>query len=190
MQGARISVIIATLGRPSLGKILDDLKSQLSCDDQILVIADGLHSAARCLPMLNSLCSMHTYHSDTSRVGNAQRQIGQNIALKDVCWFVDDDDEIMPGAIESIRRAFQSSMQPCMFRMNYFSGQLPKYDTIEKGNVSTPMLVVPNIVDCPRWEDCDEYTADFEWISRVNAWQQVRWVDDVIYFVTRQGFGR
>lgn len=175
-----ISIVVPTLGRKSLTRMLDRLLCQTSDRDEILVVADGDEARERCRPDLPRV--RYVTHSDpNSAVGNAQRGYGQTVAKGEWIWFVDDDDLPTEDALYLIRKRIQATQRPTIFRINYHGGIIWNQPVLRVANVSSQSLVVPNRPDVPRFPAVTKYEADFDWISDVARTLGVDWCEDVIY---------
>lgn len=138
MAAVKLSVVIPTLGRPSLA----DTLASCADADEIIVVLDTSRGTTE-LPC--PLPPNAKYHADHFGVtgGHAGRVVGIGMATGTHLAFMDDDDIYMPGAIQVMRDA--ACDVPVIFRMDHYShGNLWRDPTIRFGNVSTQMYVVPN----------------------------------------------
>jgi GT2 family glycosyltransferase len=131
-----LSVVIPTLGRPSLERTL----ASCSDADEIVVVLDTAKGGS--LPSLPpNAVSLEGYFGVTG--GHAGRQAGIQVASQSHLAFMDDDDVYTPGAIALMRNA--AADVPVIFRMDHYNhGVLWREPEIRFGNVSTQMYVVPN----------------------------------------------
>ncbi len=121
----RISVIIPTTGRATLAQA----KASCAGADEVIVVED------------------HTGdHGYTPRTKGIAQATGTHLA------FLDDDDVFTPGAIEKMRAA--CGQTPAIFQMDHPAhGILWRNQKLEFGNVGTPMILVPNVLDkLGKWE--------------------------------------
>lgn len=81
----RLSIVLATTGRPTLGAAIESATSQMRPGDELLVVFDASGDAGD-TPRNNVLDSLH----------------GTHVA------FLDDDDEYRPGALDAMRRFARS----------------------------------------------------------------------------------
>jgi len=195
--GPSISIVIPTLGRPTLQRMIDSLLPQLAEGDQIIVVADGADAYARAGTMINDdLASKHDVMlcSVTDRescYGNAQRNHGMSIASGDLIWFCDDDDIALPGALTAIRRSMAADRTPTMFRMRHLGDVIWRSQECVAGNVAGPQLVIPNRSDIPRFPvpASNPELSDGDWIRAVNNSRPVRWEESLIYQCDGHGRG-
>jgi glycosyltransferase involved in cell wall biosynthesis len=134
----RISVIIPTIGRASLAAAL---KSCIAADEIIVVIDDAAGPS-----------DWHAWESSKAKVvhvhggdhGYTARHRGMEVATGTHLAFLDDDDVYLPGAIDLFRG--HATDVPVIFRMDHYDhGILWRDKVLEFGNVSTQMMLVPNV---------------------------------------------
>lgn len=155
MPEPRFSVIVPTIGRPSLADSL------VSCDsvfvDEILVSPDGRQAHTACEQIVAETPLLYPSVTlldpiDESRLnerGHPQRNRAMLQADSPWLCFLDDDDTFVHGAFARIVGALGPDV-PHIFRMRYTEGH-PEAGTVLWGdrelrecNVGTPMFVVPN----------------------------------------------
>jgi hypothetical protein len=170
----RLSVIVATTGRPSLAATLESIKSQRLLEgDEVLLIHDGQVGAATVagwdqagLPGRLVVLAAGP-HRDW---GAAARTAGQSMAQGTHLLWQDDDDFYVPGAFDVIRREIVTSPEDILvFRLVYPDGRvLWQEPAIAWKNVSTQMYVIPRTAQLGKWGT--QYWGDFEFLqSTVNA---------------------
>lgn len=154
--------MVPTSGRPTLERTL----ASCAWADQTIVVPDDdpVGDAAR---------------------SNRLRDAG--IAQADGDWilFMDDDDTFTPDAHQIVLRALAVGGAWHVFRMRYPHGHVLWADReIRWGNVGTPMLVVPNRPDLPKWAAHDVYEADFHFAAACqDLLGEPVWHEDVIALV-------
>jgi glycosyltransferase involved in cell wall biosynthesis len=154
-----LSVVIASCGRPSLTATIDSILGQ---GHEVEVLVDINHD----IPW-----------------GNAARQRTMLRARGSHLLFMDDDDLYAPGAFEAIvRAAAENPARVHMFRMARPEGldDIWRTPTLQEGNVSTQMVVVPNVAHkLGKWGD--RYEGDWDFISgTVSLLGAPVWHQDVI----------
>lgn len=195
ITGSSISIVIPTIGRAGLRRMLDTLTSQLGPSDQIIVVADGDEARLRCWQQLqagiDARIRFETHVDPQSCYGNAQRNHGRSLAAGDLIWFVDDDDQVASDALATIRTEAHPQLAT-MFRMRHEGRLLWTANDIVPGNVSGQMLVVPNVPSVPAWPvpAKNPHLSDNEWIQRVAKSIPIRWSQSVIYEITKHNMGK
>lgn len=97
MSEARVSVVIPTVGRESVGEAVDSALRQTVPPDEVIVAAD-LASAPESMDFADE--RVRTVVTGGGRGGNGARQIGVDAARGDVIAFLDDDDRWYPNKLE------------------------------------------------------------------------------------------
>ncbi|HUU84192.1 MAG TPA: glycosyltransferase, partial [Phycisphaerae bacterium] len=148
--GPTLSIIVPTIGRPSLKRTLDSIRSQQLVDgDEVLVVQDGPpEEATRRMFEESGLpgryLALDRHYGD---FGATPRNYGMSQARGENLGFMDDDDTYKPDALAAIRRAIaRHPGRPLMFRMERpgWDSTLWASQIVRYANVSTPMFVVPN----------------------------------------------
>jgi len=174
-----LSIIVPTVGRASLEATLRSLVAQpLAQVDEVLVIGGD----ARDVAPFEVYGARHLPYHPGGHWGCEERTVGIGKATGSHLAFIDDDDIWLPGARETIARAIaQTPDKPMLFRMRYPSGRvLWDNKRVLRGNVSTQMVVVPNIPGrLGRWTTRREGDYDF---IRSLRWrpEKIVWREDVI----------
>jgi GT2 family glycosyltransferase len=135
---ATLSVVIPTLGRPSLERTLASCAEA----DEVIVVLDRARGATL-LPCQLPEGTVYLEGSWGVTGGHAGRAAGIELANGTHLAFMDDDDVYAPGAIALMKEA--ACDVPVIFRMaHYHHGILWADQEVRFGNVSTQMYVVPN----------------------------------------------
>lgn len=158
-----ISYIIPSLNRRTLTRTIDSIEARAG--DEIIVEYDK--------PRMNMW-------------GNPQRNLGMAKATGDWLAFIDDDDYYVPGHREIQEQAMiEARGMPILFRMKYPSGNiLWKDKRIYPGNVSTPMILVPNNKEMLHYWEGRRNTADYIFISKWK-WPRTKtvWREEIIALI-------
>lgn len=158
-----LSMIVASVGRPSLERTLESIYPQSRVGDEILV-------------SVNRDCPW----------GHAARNQLMLVARGHAIMFIDDDDAYLPGALDAVRAAFdQAPDRMHLFRMMYSDGRViwQARDLVE-GQVSTGTIVVPNASGkLGVWGS--RYAGDFDFAASTAALHDLPpvWHQDVICLV-------
>jgi hypothetical protein len=150
----RLSLIIPTRGGRSLASTLRSLRGQtFAGGDEVLLVA------ARLRPPVGTLFRQSGLPGRCAEIiapGAARRNRAPELAAGDYLLFLEDSDALVPGALSVIRDALrQLPGRPHLFRVRYASSGRVVWTepTIARGNVRTPMAVLPNRPDrLGRWD--------------------------------------
>lgn len=140
-----LSILVPTIGRPCLTKVLAELKAQLAPEDEVLVIGDGPVNAATVVEPFGPQFR-YLEHGPDHFWGHPQRNYAMPLSRGTHLMSLDDDDALCPGGLEMVRAAIrQHPNSPLMFRMHHESILLWRDPGVRDGNVSTQMFVTPNV---------------------------------------------
>jgi hypothetical protein len=187
-MSVRLSIIIPTSGRRSLGRTLDSIRDQRLIEgDEVLLIGDGPQPLALELFQRSGLPGLYQETPETRDYGGTQRNRGLDLASGDYLLFMDDDDVFEEGAADLIRSALATHPgRPHLFRMRYAStGRLLWADrTLTLGNVSTQMIAFPNHPRLRRWDSRHGHDHRFL-VDNVPLWppDSLIWREEVIAII-------
>lgn len=140
---ASISVIIPTLGRPSLARALRSVIDQ--GPHEVIVIADRAGDAAHARRVAEHFVADTFLECDSGEFGKGYepREHGITQATGTHLAFLDDDDAMLPGALAAMRE--RACDRPVIFRMAHPAFPLIWAEPVVRwANVGTPMILVPN----------------------------------------------
>lgn len=165
-----ISIIIATIGRPSLRTTLLSLQGHLKQMDEVLVMGDGDPAGAADMLAESGLPGRYIpVDGPNNNFGHTPRNIGMELAQGTHLMFIDDDDFYLSFAMDDVRRAIRKNPdRPLIFKMlrpgPKFRDMLWTTREVREGNVSTQMIVAPNIPEkLGQWGN--RYQGDFDFIE-------------------------
>jgi len=123
-EDVRLSIVVATAGRPTLDRALASATRQMVPGDELVVVFDDSGDAG-----------------DTPRNRVLGSLRGTHVT------FLDDDDVYRPGALEAIRRFARANPgRVGIFRINRGEyGTVWQEDARELAHTATAMYVVPNV---------------------------------------------
>lgn len=160
------SVVIPSIGRPTLKRTLESIRTQrISQDDEIRVINDN------------------PPHNDW---GAWARTRGMHLSGGDFLLFMDDDDCYVPGAFEIIRKKVEINPDSVhIFRMKRhepFNDVIwTRKDLSAPGQVCSQTIVVPNRKEC-LGEWTTRYEGDFDFLKSTleKLGTEPIWCEDII----------
>lgn len=177
-----MTIIIPTLGSPSVGATMNSLNPQVKRGDEVLVVADGEWD-----PILNNACALHqkaskarwTHEATRERIGfyghGVRNWILDGGVWTDYVWSIDDDDIALPGALDVIHEGiFQYPGRWFIYQMvggknSHFPGVTVPITPgmLTRGNVGTPCIVAPSSAKA-RWgtapsDHGDGYFGDYDY---------------------------
>ena len=152
-----VSVILPTLGRPTLQRSIDSILSQLLPGDELLIQVDS---------------KPHKDDGNWCRDEMIARAQGTHL------WFLDDDDIALPGAIEAFHQAISEAPEVCwIFRILLCGNPMWKVPgKIMPGNQQGQCLLVPRLAS-PQWVS-DGYGSDYHYLQRIHI--DKKWASPII----------
>lgn len=173
---ATITVIIPTIGRDTLD---DALASCVDADEIVLVYDDASPRNETRHLTIGNMRITGVWGGD---MGYTARNLGIQLATSNYLAFLDDDDQFLPGALDTMR-AWANPDRPTIFRMDHPDCLIWRQPILEYGNVGTPMILVPNIPHLlGSWEEHQDGTGgDYRFLKGciVKMGKQPEWVDQV-----------
>ena len=197
-----ISVIIPTLGRPTLARAIASVRGQMAPGDEILVVYD----AAEVPPLKEyDICVRYMAYGPTRSWGAAQYDYGMDQAQGDWCVFLPDDDYMAPGALDAIRRGVEGKPGVHIFacQMNHWGGRVLR-GSKNVCEVTANQIVVPaphrllgvggvSPELMPRWAGSKAQTFDHAYLMAMLKWYGQTdpiYHDEVICIADQQNNGR
>lgn len=196
-KAATLSIVIPTIGRPSLFEALESIvRNGATNADEVIIVGDGPQPAADQLVTTFSRVSVfgpsiqYFEHGPHRQIGGPQRNFGMSKATGTHMIFIDDDDIYVNDALREIRAMINA--QPTAVLLFKEESKVPRHSwgvvwkdrEIRKGNVGTQMVVAPNIPGrIGKWGT--SYANDYDFVrSTVDLHPMkdagVMWVDRVI----------
>lgn len=186
-----LSVIVPTIGRPTLERTIESIRSQEPDSDkvEIVLVGDSFNGTYK-LALDDLIRSERVWHERYAEHdggihawGHPQRQHGQSIARGQWLWWLQDDDVATPGSLAVIRTAIELNGQaPLLFKVHQHHGGRTIWQTeeIKRGNVDADCIVCPNDQSkLGRWGM--GYDGDCQFIREtVTNFGDVRWLAAVI----------
>jgi glycosyltransferase involved in cell wall biosynthesis len=187
-----LTVIIPTMGRPSLIETLQSVVRQLHTGDEAIVVSDGF------IQEVGDICAafgpeVRFLYTDvrTKNSGASQRDLGIAAAREGThLMFLDDDDIYVCGALLTVRAAVERDEDAVfIFRMKYGEAApqpglvLWADPEIRLCNVGSPMLVVPKKGYLTPWARFDPTVHDYWWAHWLSVQRRIEFREDIIALI-------
>jgi glycosyltransferase involved in cell wall biosynthesis len=177
----RLSVVMATIARPTIKQTLESIGPQLTADDELIIVQDAaaLTLALPAKVYMQCLAPIRlTAFGPTHHWGNEQRQHGISLATGDFIVFADDDDIWLPMTRRIIEHDVRKPV-PHFFKMRDPNGlNIWVMPELTQGNVGGPMAVFPNIPSMIG-SYSDRYEGDYDFFR---SW---KWTDDQLVWIPK-----
>ena len=188
-----LSLLLTTIGRPDLKKMLDSIVSQAKDIDYLTVVVDGpeYEEAARAIwePMKDQFkcnCQFIVHPENLGYWGHPLRNFYQKNLQGDFILHCDDDDYYLEGALDKIREVCVDKNLMYVFKMwigpNGNKRWLSK--RVVMGNIGTPMGIIPNNPSIMgNWKNFVGGDGKFfeQTLSNLGGASNARFVDFFIY---------
>ena len=177
-----INIIIATTNRPTLRRMVDAIAEQVTIGDFVTLLFDGVLPDQYPQKVLPCTVISVAELRQQGHWGHGIRSKYQNYLPGDWLWNVDDDDVILPGALDAIRSTCIDSSNIYFFKFYHATQQKTYWHTAGVhylGNVGTPSGVIPNQHNLPDWRPI--HGGDGYFMEHCARLLKPVWVDRVIY---------
>lgn len=179
------NVICTTLGRNTLGRLLDSVVNQLSSKDYLTIISDYNHEFVQnTLSMYNFKCSLSHLKNEqgpTGGYGHRLLNTYMNSLDGDYIMFADDDDRYTEGAFEVIRNTVKNKKTLYIFKHKWYGTINWTVRDFTLGNVGKCMGVIPNTKDLPSFRE--DVLGDVYFYEDLSKKFESEFVDHIIYKV-------
>jgi len=190
------NVLIATINRPTLIRQLESLVPQLSAEDCITVVFDGLDKIPELSILKKFKCCVDVYNEPIALGfwGHSIRNKYAGIMKpRDFVLHGDDDDVYTPNALDLLRTNCLDTTVLYIAQMDDPGyGCLPNRHEICSGNIGTPCGIVPwaiNSNENAKW--LLAYGGDSWFYMDANKLaKEVKFFDFVIYVVKPENTNR
>jgi glycosyltransferase involved in cell wall biosynthesis len=163
----RLTIVIPTLGRPTLARTVFSFLGQLEDGDEVILVADPKGDVDYVKWMRESSSNRlgvewrHVVHDGPGGWGLPQRNRGLELATRDLVWFLADDDIATPWALDAIRSPVAPEGRWRIFRVGRANDEpwIWVDREIRRGNLDADCIVCPSGVSA-RWGP--DYTGDYD----------------------------
>lgn len=173
----RLSIVVTTIGRPTLVNTLNSL-AELGEEDDVIICCDGLVPQIldviqdAKIPTRRSI----VFHAPMAKDwGHTLRNQYSKLARGDYVLHIDDDDCYIPGALDKVRKECKESAgRLVVFGMCTAGGVVPREKDLRFRNIGTPNGAIPNIPH--RWGTwANRHGGDFDFYAGCDfelAWRE------------------
>ena len=182
------NVLIATIGRPSLQRMLDSLKLQLVEADCLTIVFDG-HSAAPTFNVLEFKCKT-IIHCEPVALGSwghgIRNKYAQLLEKRDFVMHADDDDVYFPNVFAELRTKCVVPETLYIARMRGPNGYIvPEGPRIIEGHIGTPNGIIPYDLNMKgNWEP--RIGGDGSFYTQLEKLANVEYLQTLIYQIKPQ----
>ncbi len=185
-ENKSLCVLIATVGRPTLPRMLESLR-QLNPNDHVVITTDDRHGpVASMVANANLHCWTHIRVNPTPLgkkhgVGNVARSFHQNNLPGNYILHADDDDRYVDGAFDLVREHIDPNVLP-MFQYQFHDRIIWNQKIIWPCYVGGVNPVIPNQPPFPDWGEARGGDGLFirSLVEQRPHWE-VKWIPEVIY---------
>lgn len=177
------NILIATIGRPTLQRMLYSLYEQLHENDCLTIVFDG-HTTPPLFDISKFKCKVIQYCEPTPLgfFGHGIRnKYASLLEKRDFIMHADDDDSYIEGSFNKLRSLVKSKNTLYITRMIDVNNQLiPRFTKICMNNIGTPNGIIPyNLNLLGVWKDC--YGGDGFFYITISKLAKTEFINIIIY---------
>jgi len=181
----QFNVICTTLGRNTLGRLLDSLVNQLNTIDYLTIISDHNHDyVEKVLSQYKFTCSLQLIKNDNGPSGGYGHGLlnkHMNSLNGDFIMFADDDDRYTEDAFKIIREYVKDKNKLYVFKHKWYGTVNWVLKDFTIGNVGKCMGVIPNTKNLPNFRE--DVFGDVYFYEEISKIFESEFVDHIIYKV-------
>jgi hypothetical protein len=188
-------ILIATAGRPSLKKLLDSLKGELTENDAITIVFDGIgkkeKSGYNDSWFSSHICKYNIIIQDPNlgMAGHPIRTKYQSLLTPETTYIMhaDDDDQYIQGSFEKLRKKCLDPKTLYIVKMKYANDSkliIPRQNTeIKLADIGTPNGIIPfHTAGKAEWGM--RYGGDYDYYNTLKQYvKKVVFLEEIIYTV-------
>jgi hypothetical protein len=179
-------VLMVTIGRDSIFRILESLKKQLDSQDYLTIIFDGKNMPN--IDKVKKFVSDFNCHINViveEHLGNwGHPHINKYNKLPgDFIFHVDDDDDISSDCMEKIRSTCKDTNTIYIFKMNNYGNIIWKTKNIIVREISKQMGIIPMHLNSTSSFGYN-YAGDYEFYKKLEEnGNKMEYIDHLIYTI-------
>ena len=178
-------VLIATIGRPSLQRMLDSLSSQLLPCDHLTVVFDGQGWDGQTFNTGKFVCQVHMIHQ-TSNLGHwghvIRNKYAKRLEKTDFVMHADDDDYYTEGTFDYLREVCTDTSCLYIARIRDHDHSNKMNVELKCGNVGTPCGIIPYDLNTKGFWRAT-LGGDGYFYEEIGKLARVEFLDRVIYHI-------
>lgn len=149
MSRPSFNILIATVGRPKLQRMLDSLSPQLHECDCVTIVFDG-HSILPSFDISKFKCPVRQF-CEPNALGfwghGIRNKYAHILEWRDFVMHADDDDIYYPHAFDTLRSACTDYKRMYVAKMLTANGLVPNEPHLRYGNIGTPNGIIPFVLN-------------------------------------------
>lgn len=138
-----INILIATIGRPTLQTMLDSILPNITQNDHVTIVFDGVQPTKL---RLATRGHVHIHHEPTALGfwGHGIRNKYKTLLVRtDFVLHADDDDVYTPRTFEILRRMCVDTNALYIAKMDFKGRIVPRQAAIVQDDIGTPNGIIP-----------------------------------------------
>jgi hypothetical protein len=177
------NILIATIGRPTLQRMLDSLHDQLHDSDCLSIVFDG-HTTPPLFDVSRFKCKVIQY-CEPIPLGffghGIRNKYASLLEKRDFIMHADDDDTYIRDSFNTLRELIKSKNTLYITRMIYMNNLIiPRSKQIYINNIGTPNGIIPyNLNLLGSWEHL--YGGDGKFYITISELANTEFLDIIIY---------
>lgn len=163
------------MNRPTLARAVESVSSQMRDGDQLIVVGDHWQ------PDIADCLCLGDFGDEPPQYGNRGRNLALPHATGNAVAYLDDDDVLLPGAIDAYRSATGLTMFRAILPHRAVVWRNP---VLRRGNCGTCTVCHPNDPSGPRWpvERHEPRGSDFRYVKAcADYFGGVSWREEITY---------
>ena len=194
--GPSFHILITTVGRATLSRMLDSLRKQLTANDGVTIVFDGKDARAKfdmSEESMNMPCKVNIIEQEP-RLGHYGHHLINKYAPTlspetTYIMFGDDDDIYIEGAFDILRKACKDPNTLYIARVRNEHNFIPEnriipnpgMKEIKPNFISKQNGIIPFSQRASVKMGTDNYTGDYEYYKELSKKVPVEFLEDIIY---------
>jgi hypothetical protein len=178
------NILIATIGKPQLQRMLDSLSPQLEESDCLTIVYDG-HSIEPEFNLKNFKCKVIT-HCEPTALGywghGIRNKYAPLLEHRDFIMHADDDDKYYDHVFSKLRLLCLDKSMLYIGLMNFYGKAMPITKTIKENEIGTPCGIIPYTLNTKGyWKE--RYGGDGQFYLGLAELCEPEYLDVLMYWI-------